>query len=277
MQRWVEEYPRLCAEFRDSDGRPPRHTFFYPVEMYEEAEVDALAQLCRLGFGEVEIHLHHDGDNAENLRSTLLWFKQLFASRHGLLSRRRQTGELAYGFVHGNWRLDNSLPDGSRCGVNNELTILRETGCYADFTLPSRQARPKVRKINSIYYAVDDPSQPKSHDWGPDVGAGPAPDGGLMMIQGPLVLDWQRRKWGLVPRVENACIQGNQAPSLGRLDNWLGAGVQIPTRPDWYFVKLHTHGAPEANQRVLLGEAMKSFHQALQKAQSVIRAFASIT
>ena len=32
--------------------------------------------------------------------------------------------------------------------------------------------------------------------------------------------------------------------------------VQVPTRPDWYFVKLHTHGAPEGNQRVLLGEPM---------------------
>ena len=26
------------------------------------------------------------------------------------------------------------------------------------------------------------------------------------MIQGPLVLDWGRRKWGLVPRVENGCL-----------------------------------------------------------------------
>ena len=40
MQRWVEDYPRLCEQFRDSDGRPPRHTFFYPIEMYDEEEVE---------------------------------------------------------------------------------------------------------------------------------------------------------------------------------------------------------------------------------------------
>jgi hypothetical protein len=85
------------------------------------------------------------------------------------------------------------------------------------------------------------------------------------MIQGPLVLDWKRRKWGLVPRVENACLQGSQAPSLHRLDLWLKARVQVPHLPDTYFVKLHTHGANEANMRVLLGEAMVQFHEGLRE------------
>src|SRR5262249_56333811 len=35
VDRWVNEYPRLFGEFRDSDGRPPRHTFFYPLEQYD--------------------------------------------------------------------------------------------------------------------------------------------------------------------------------------------------------------------------------------------------
>ena len=58
--------PRLFGGFRDSDGRPPRHTFFFPIDEYESEHVDALAELCRAGFGEVEIHLHHDGDTAES-------------------------------------------------------------------------------------------------------------------------------------------------------------------------------------------------------------------
>ncbi len=97
-------------------------------------------------------------------------FKDLLAQRPGLLSRYRDTGELAYGFVHGNWALDNSHPEGRACGVNDELTILRETGCFADFTMPSAPSPTQTRKINSIYYAVDDPGKPKSHDWGMDVG-----------------------------------------------------------------------------------------------------------
>ena len=73
--------------------------------------------------------------------------------------------------------------------MNNEIEILRETGCYADFTLPSAPSPTQTRKINSIYYAVDDPHRPKSHDWGIDVGSRTrAVRRGLMMIQGPLVL-----------------------------------------------------------------------------------------
>ncbi len=180
-----------------------------------------------------------------------------------MLALERHTGKLVYGFIHGNWALDNSHPKGWCCGVNNELDVLRETGCYADFTLPSAPNPTQTRKINSIYYARDDPSRPKSHDVGTDAGVEPVPENALLLIQGPLLLDWGHRKWGLFPRVENGCIQANQPPSMERLDLWLKARVQIPTRPDWFFVKVYTHGAPEINQEVLLGEPMIRFHQAL--------------
>jgi|SRR5271157_508195 len=265
VEQWIGNYPRLFEQFRDSDGQPPRHTFFYPIEMYQAAEVDALADLCCQGYGEVEVHLHHDNDRAEALRERLVSYKEMLALRHGLLARDRNTGELRYGFIHGNWALDNSHPDGCRCGVNNELDILRETGCYADFTMPSAPDPTQTRTINSIYYAVDDPGKPKSHDRGIAVGAGVAPASALMLIQGPLVLDWRRRKWGLIPRVENGCIQSNQPASIERLPAWLQAGVQVSGRPDWFFVKLHTHGAPEWNQKVLLGDAMIHFHEDLAR------------
>jgi hypothetical protein len=263
VRRWVAEYPKVFGQYRDSDGRPPRHTFFYPAEEYEPEYLDALAGLCRDGFGEVEVHLHHDNDTADNLRRSLLRFKEVLHHRHGLLSRNRATGEVGYAFVHGNWALCNSRPDGRMCGVNNELSVLRETGCFADFTLPSAPSPTQTPTINSIYYAADRPGRPRSHDRGVAAGRGTPPDDSLLLIQGPLLLDYGRRKWGVVPRVENACLQSNQAPSARRLDLWLRAGVRVPQRPDWYFVKLHTHGANEANVPVLLGEPMANFHRHL--------------
>jgi hypothetical protein len=260
---WTRDYPRLFARFRDSDGRPPQHTFFFPLDEYEAEHVDALAELCRAGFGEVEFHYHHDRDTADNLRDTLVKFKDLFTSRHGLLARHRQTGEVVYGFIHGNWALDNSRPDGRWCGVNNELDVLRQTGCYADFTLPSAPDPTQTRQINSIYYAIDDPNKPKSHDTGTAAGTGPVPANALLLIQGPLLFNWRSRKWGLVPRMENAYLQANQPPTPARLDLWLKARVQVPTRPDWFFVKLHTHGAIEEDRKMLLGEPMVRFHQTL--------------
>jgi hypothetical protein len=254
----------LFGRFRDADGRPPRHSFFYPVEQYDPEEVEGLAGLCRAGYGEVEVHLHHEDDTADSLRAQLLAARRLLAA-HGLLARDRATGHPAYGFVHGNWALDNSHPHGKYCGVNNELAVLRETGCYADFTLPAAPEPMQTRKINSVYYATGVPGRARGHDRGRDVGRGPAPSGALMVIQGPLLLNWRRRKWGLLPRIENGCLQGSQPPDPDRIDLWLRARVQVPGRPDWFFVKLHTHGADGPNQGVLLGEPMVRFHEELAR------------
>ncbi len=264
LERWVRDYPRQLGGFRDSDGRPPRHTFFYPLEEYEPAHVEALAQLCRAGLAEVEVHLHHDGDTAAGLRDKLAGFRDLLASCHGLLARDRHSGELMYGFIHGNWALCNSGPDGRHCGVNEELDVLRQTGCYADFTFPAPDATLPP-KTNSLYYARTVPGQPRSHDQGSDVGAGPVPPEGLLLVQGPLLLDWGDCKWGLLPHLENGCLQKGQPPALRRVDNWLRARIQVPCRPDWFFVKLHTHGAVEEAHEVLLGDPMVRFHEDLAR------------
>ncbi len=259
---WVRDYPRMLGGFRDSDGRPPRHTFFYPIDQYLPHHVDALAALCGEGFGEIEIHLHHDGDTAESLENTLRGFATRFAERHGVLGRHPD-GSVAYGFVHGNWALDNAREDGRWCGVQNELSVLRRTGCYADFTLPSAPDRTQTRTINAIYYATGCAHRSKSHDTGVRVGTAPPPRDALMIIQGPLSLWWPRGSRR--PRIENGCIQRGQAPTMARLDEWIRAAVSVPTRPDWLFVKLHTHGATEGNRAVLLGEPMRRFHADLAR------------
>src|SRR5213078_673629 len=123
------------------------------------------------------------------LRGKLLSFKQTLAQRHRLLSTDKVTGEVVYGFIHGNWALDNSRPDGRYCGVGNELDVLRETGCYADFTLPAFPSPCQTRTVNSIYYAAGRPGCAKSHDTGAPAGVGRPPVRGLLMIQGPLVFD----------------------------------------------------------------------------------------
>jgi hypothetical protein len=260
VERWVRQYPRQFGHFRDSDGRPPRYTFFFPIEDYEPEHLDALAELCRAGYGEVELHLHHDGANGPALREQLLRFKDIFVERHGLLARHRETGEVRYGFIHGNWALCNSRPDGRWCGVNEELDILRQTGCYADFTMPSAPHPTQTRKTNSIYYAVNKPGQPRSHDSGVDAGTAPVPDNSLLLIQGPLIFDWRRRKKGVLPSLENGCLQASQPPAVERLHAWLKARVQVPSRPDWFFVKLHAHGAEEQSHDALLGPPMVQFH-----------------
>jgi hypothetical protein len=263
VRNWVEKYPRLFGGFRDSDGRAPRHSFFYPLEEYEPHFLDELTGLCQAGFGEVEVHIHHRNDTAESLYGQLVEFRDVLVGRHSQLARDRHTGALGYGFIHGNWSLCNSRPDGDWCGVNDELSVLRDTGCYADFTLPSAPSATQTARINSLYYARSSPDRPRGHDDGVDVGNGIAPYGSMLMIQGPLLFDWGNRKLGLLPRLENGCVQGSQPPTLRRLDLWMRARIQVPSRPDWFFVKLHAHGAQEESQAILLGDAMVRFHEEL--------------
>ena len=221
VRRWREEYPKLTAGLADSRGKPPQHTFFWPADEYTPEHVAQIAELCEQGFGDVEIDLHHDNDTAEGLRETLEWFKAELHNEHGLL-RPNAEGRLEYGFIHGNWALDNSRADGRWCGVNNELTVLRETGCYADFTMPSAPSETQTRTINSIYYAFDDPHRPKSHDVGSKARVGQAPpEEALLMVQGPLALDWSRKKHGFLPRLENGDLHGLQPPTAKRLEFWM--------------------------------------------------------
>ena len=185
ITQWTRDYPVSVADLGDSIGRPPQHTFFYPEEEYESEHLDRLAELCGRGFGAVEVHLHHQDDTSDGFRNKLISFRDRLIL-HGLLTKGPD-GRVTYGFIHGNWALDNSHPRGLHCGVNDEITTLRETGCYADFTMPSAPAYCQTRTVNSIYYAVDDPDRPKSHDRGTKAQVGvPPPANSLLMIQGPL-------------------------------------------------------------------------------------------
>jgi hypothetical protein len=268
VTRWVEQYPRLCEKFADSDGRPPRHTFFFPEEGYKPELLDDLAALCGRGLGDVEVHLHHDRDTPAALADRLGVFTETLFHRHGLL-RRDRNGRITFGFVHGNWALDNARPDGRWCGVNNEITVLREAGCYADFTLPAAPDASQTRTINSIYYAIDDPMRPRSHDFGIAARVGrAAPRDGLLIVQGPLTWDMRRRVWGILPGLENSALDDSDAhlPTVERFHAWVNTAVGVEGRPEWIFVKVHTHGAPEGNASILLGPVMERFHAAINHA-----------
>lgn len=261
--RWLKQYPQLAEQFRDADGRPPQHSFFFPAEEYHKEFLDQLSTLCGSGFGEVEIHLHHDNDTAENLARGLEQFKATLRG-HGFLPTDRE-GRVRYGFIHGNWCLDNSRGDRRWCGVNNELQVLRDTGCYADFTMPSAPSDTQTSKVNSIYYATDDPHLPKSHNTGVDAKVGRGGYGDLLLVQGPLALNWSHRKWGLLPRIENADISGAARPTPDRVRNWVRQRIGVAGKPDWVFVKVHTHGCQEHNFEAAIGESAKRMHDTLQQ------------
>ena len=246
-ERWLKKWPTIARRHYDSAGNPPCYTFFYPEEEYRPHLLDGLAEMTEAGIEDVEVHLHHDGEGEQNFVDRIGGFTEILSARHGLL--RKQAGKIVFGFIHGNWALDNSLPDGRWCGLNNEITILRDLGCYADFTLPSAPSPAQTRTINTIYWASDDPLRPKSHNTGVPVRAGESSGGDLLMIPGPLALNWSSRKFGLLPRLEIGELAASNPVTPQRVRLWLKYSPRIG---DDLFIKLYAHGAREDNAAQLL-------------------------
>lgn len=260
---WEKRLPEMCQGVADAKGRPPQHTFFYPLEEYHPQVLDRLAAICAQGLGDVEVHLHHHGETSAELEEKLAAFAETLHSRHGLLRKDPASGRVVYGFVHGNWALDNSLPDGSWCGVNDELLVLDRSGCYADFTLPAAPSPAQTKIINSIYYATDDPQRPKSHNRGRLSAVGSPPSGDLLLVQGVLALDWNRRKLGLAPRLENSDLGSHRPPGPGRIPLWLKYAPVVQGAEQVRFIKLSCHGAQERHFESLLGDEAKRFYRLL--------------
>jgi hypothetical protein len=266
VDRWCSEYRAMASRHRDADGRPPQHCFFYPEEEYVEEHLDKLAHLCADGFGEIEIHLHHDNDTPDNFVATIDRFNRLLHQRHGALPRDPVTGQLKFAFIHGNWCLANSRPDGRWCGINHELGLLRELGCYADFTLPSAPSDTQTKTSNSIYYAADAcGGKPKGHDTGVPMRVGGKPSGDLLIIQGVLGLNWKNRRFGIIPRIENSDIRKGCPPTRDRVDQWVDTGIHVEGRPEWIFIKIHTHGTQERDMDTLLGKPVDDMHDYLEQ------------
>ncbi len=260
VQAWEEGYPALAREFRDADGRPPQHSFFFPGEEYTPGFLDSLAGLARAGFGEVELHLHHDGDTRDQLRAKIADYLRIFAS-HGHLSRDPD-GRIRYGFIHGNWALANARADGRQCGVDDELPLLFETGCYADFTFPAApdEAQPDI--VNQIYWPTGDLTRARCYEGGERARVGQVRDDRILMIEGPLGLALRPRLRSPI-RIENGAITARDPAGLDRVRTWVQQAIGVEGRPDWVFVKVHTHGAPEQQGASLLGAGGRLMHSAL--------------
>ncbi len=263
VKEWITRYEERYSKHRDSRGNPPAHTYFFPQEQYRSDLLEMLADHCSRGFGEVEVHIHHDNDTTQGFLSKIERFKEQLAG-HRLLPRDSNDHKLKYGFVHGNWALDNSRRDGRWCGLNNEITLLARTGCYADFTLPSAPAPGQTRKINSIYLADDDPARPKSHNTGRDLRFGGRDSGDLLMIQGPLTLNWRNRRRFILPGIENSDINIKTPITPQRIKLWLRQQICVAGRENVIFVKVHCHGLKPRDFDFMLGEELERGFRTLE-------------
>jgi len=262
VEMWCREYSRAVDGWRDQEGRPFAHTYFFPAEQYDRSLVDRLAEHCHAGWGELEIHLHHGmdaPDTAENTRRRLEQFRDALVRNHRALSFMDGSGDPRYAFVHGNFALANSAR-GYACGVDSEMEILAATGCYADFSLPTATFHPaQISKVNSLYECGLALGARAPHRAGRNLRVGRPPQIFPIQVQGPLMLDFHRQARNRVGRIENSALTGANPPSLRRLELWKKAAISVLHRPDWLFIKLHCHSMDTAQRESVIGAHMQRF------------------
>ena len=279
QRRRLDDYHKLARKTGesviDNDSTKFRHTHFYPAEQYNQKILNKLAEMQAEGLGEVEIHLHHGvekPDTAENLHQVLTEFRDCLAEEHKCLSRFDENDIPRYAFIHGNLALANSC-GGKFCGVDEEMQILQETGCYAEMTLPTAPDESQVSMLNQIYECGLPLNQKMPHRIGKRVAVfGNKPQLPLIFT-GPLIFNWTRRVHGFpVPRIDDGALVENQPMDLKRLNRWLSANITVKGRSDWVFVKLYCHGFFDHDQASSIGaEAARFFNEVIENGEKTNR------
>jgi hypothetical protein len=254
VRSWCAAYEAMARKHGDADGRPPQHTWFYRYDYPNRDCVQALSESVFRGFGEVEFHLHHGHDTHETMAATLRdgldWF-----GRCGAMRTAEERPRQLFGYAAGNSALDNGAGDNSLSGCDTEIGALRDAGCYADFTFPSLGSPAQPRKCNAHYYATED-GRPKSYNDGVDVEVGREPSGDLMLFQGPVAVDW--RMGGM----EDGALENSSRPHPRRLAGLLAGNIHVAGRPEWIFVKTHTHAMQ--NRASFLSADMDAMYEAME-------------
>jgi hypothetical protein len=243
VRAWESAYRRAIEGHVDSDGRCPQHTWFVPIFQTAEEVRPLLGWWPGLGWGEIEYHLHHDEkpDIADDELRQRITADIVELQKCGAVSSGR------YGFVHGMFALAGGDP--VYCRVAGELTILQETGCYADFTFPDMETPSQPSLVNAIFYARTN-GYPKPHDGGEESAVGTRREG-LLMVPGPMGV-------GLFPKmIDDAQLEPNYPPHPNRIGRWLEAHVHVRGRPNWVFIAVHSHSAIERGREAVFSGRMQ--------------------
>lgn len=241
---WKKKYPEFAMRHLDYSGKPIQHTWFYPPHL-DHSLLPYIVELCKAGYGDIEMHLHHNRmepfpDNSDTLKRKIIKCIHDYG-KYGIF--KQDDGTTKFSFIHGDWSLDNAIGN-EICGVNDELSILQQCGCYADFTFPClNKAQPAM--VNKIYYAIDNPNKKKSYNKGIPVKKGvKPPTNSLMIIQGIIGIRFDKnKKYKLA--IEYSDLDYSDPPTPNRVKYWVKNSIAVEGESNVRFIKLHTHGAPE--------------------------------
>jgi len=251
LSEWMIKYPQLARKHSDADGVSPKHSWFYALDLMREGELEQLGRLVDDGLGEVEFHWHHSHDTPESFQEKLYHGLKTF-QKHGFMLPIGDGKAGCFGFIHGNWSLNNSRGC-EFCGVDNEIELLKKAGCYGDFTFPALHSVTQPGTVNSIYYA-NFTGGVAGYSTGRKASLGKLEqDEEFLIFEGPLTINWKDWRFKWHPTIENGEIGRSRTHGdPKRIDAWVNAGIHVQGRPEWIFVKIFCHGGQDYQS--VLGE-----------------------
>src|SRR5258708_6043985 len=127
-------------------------------------------------------------------------------------------------------------------------------------TYPTAVFHPaQIAILNSIYECTLPLDQTAPQRCGRNLKVGHPPTKFPFLVQGPWMIDLDRTSRTGLGRIENGALTKVNPPGLRRLAFWKKAGVSVAGRPDWLFIKLHTHGMDPTDTDTILRGPMQRF------------------
>ena len=186
---------------------------------YKPEYLDPLAKFTQDGIGDVDIHIHHNCEGEEKFLDKMCGFIEVYAKAWLAAAARRQNRVRLHSRQLGAGQLASRQ---TWCGLNNEITLLRDLGCYADFTMPSGASPTQGRVVNQIYWVNDDLTS-RARMIAGQVRTG-QPGQGDLLITGDGAAVAQR----FVPRLETGEIAWQDFPTPYRISRWLDLAPHQP-------------------------------------------------
>ena len=261
IDAWQKHFPELMHKHRDADGCMPKHSFFYALDLMQEHELALLKTWVASGYGEVELHWHHQHDTPSSFTQTLDAALPRFQAHGHLLPYDNQPA--CFAFIHGNWSLANAR-GAEFCGVDNEIALLKQRGCYADFTFPALFNAAQPSWVNAIGYCREH-THARGYEQIREACIGTQEnENEFMLFQGPLCINWRDWRHGWHPTFEDGDLKADAShDDPKRIEAWIRQRIHVAGRPNWQFIKLFCHGAQD--HRAVLGAATDRMYSYLEQ------------
>lgn len=262
---WYKDFNTIAQKHRDADGVMPQHSWF--VSDLYDPPLRIIAKCVYENLGEIEIHIHHgtandtEKDNTEEM--TKLLDKYLGRLKeYGACHTLEKNPQTMFGFIHGNWSLDNSLISGNirkYCGVNREIDLLLSKGCYGDFTFPCNM--PMTPSWNSKIMVSKDCPQQKSYDIQENlrelkVGSPRPSKDEMLILLGP---------GGSSPSAGST----HYNPDISIMKRWVDENIHVEGRDNWIFIKVYIHSVQASDSKDgvsrIYGDIADKFYTEIEK------------